>query len=78
MDNWLANIVGDVDSLHVKIDNLNDLIVGFCFIRSIDYRCPILLQLRYMSQSTIRRPRIIHAAFTPQPVDFVPASNEIY
>jgi hypothetical protein len=24
MDNWLANIVGDVDSLHVEIDNLND------------------------------------------------------
>jgi hypothetical protein len=36
MDNWLANIVGDVDSLHVEIDNLNDLLVGFCFIRSID------------------------------------------
>jgi hypothetical protein len=28
--------VGDVDSLHIKIDNLNDLLVGFCFIRSID------------------------------------------
>jgi hypothetical protein len=27
---------GDVDSLHVKIDNLNDPLVGFCFIRSID------------------------------------------
>jgi hypothetical protein len=36
MDNWLANRVGDVDSLHVEIDNLNDLLVGFCFIRSID------------------------------------------
>jgi hypothetical protein len=36
MDNWLANIVGDVDSLHVEIDNLNDPLVGFCFIRSID------------------------------------------
>jgi hypothetical protein len=36
MDNWLANIVSDVDSLHVEIDNLNDLLVGFCFIRSID------------------------------------------
>jgi hypothetical protein len=36
MDNWLANIVGDVDSLHVKIDNLNDPLMGFCFIRSID------------------------------------------
>jgi hypothetical protein len=32
----LANIVGDVDSLHVEIDNLNDPLVGFCFIRSID------------------------------------------
>jgi hypothetical protein len=29
MDNWLANIVGDVDSLQVKIDNLNDPLVGF-------------------------------------------------
>jgi hypothetical protein len=36
MDNWLANIVDDVDSLHVEIDNLNNLLVGFCFIRSID------------------------------------------
>jgi hypothetical protein len=36
MDNWLANIVSDVDSLHVEIDNLNDLLVGVCFIRSID------------------------------------------
>jgi hypothetical protein len=36
MDNWLANIVGDVDSLHVEIDNLNDPLVGFYFIRSID------------------------------------------
>jgi hypothetical protein len=36
MDNWLANKVGDVDSLYVKIDNLNDLLVEFCFIRSID------------------------------------------
>jgi hypothetical protein len=32
----LANIVGDVDSLHVQIDNLNDHLVGFCFIRNID------------------------------------------
>jgi hypothetical protein len=28
--------VGDVDSLHVEIDNLNDPLVEFCFIRSID------------------------------------------
>jgi hypothetical protein len=28
--------VGDVDSLHVEIDNLNNPLVGFCFIRSID------------------------------------------
>jgi hypothetical protein len=26
----------DVDSLHVEIDNLNDPLVGFCFIRDID------------------------------------------
>jgi hypothetical protein len=25
-----------VDRLHVKIDNLNNPLVGFCFIRSID------------------------------------------
>jgi hypothetical protein len=36
MDNLLANIVDDVDSLYVKIDNLNDSLVGFCFIRGID------------------------------------------
>jgi hypothetical protein len=41
MDNWLTNIVGDVDSLHVEIDNLNDFIVGFCFIRSIDTPGPL-------------------------------------
>jgi hypothetical protein len=29
-------MVGDVDSLHVEIDNLNNPLVGFCFIRSID------------------------------------------
>jgi hypothetical protein len=28
--------VDDVDSLYVEIDNLNNLLVGFCFIRSID------------------------------------------
>jgi hypothetical protein len=27
----------DVDSLHVEIDNLNDPLVGFCFIRDIDF-----------------------------------------
>jgi hypothetical protein len=36
MDNWLANIVSDVNSLHVEIDDLNDPLVGFCFIKSID------------------------------------------
>jgi hypothetical protein len=30
---WLCD---DVDGLHVKIDNLNESLVGFCFIRSID------------------------------------------
>jgi hypothetical protein len=29
MENWLANIVGDVNSLHAEIDNLNDSLVGF-------------------------------------------------
>jgi hypothetical protein len=33
----LVNIVGDVDSLYVEIDNLNDLLVGFYFIRNIDF-----------------------------------------
>jgi hypothetical protein len=28
--------VGDVDNLHVEIDNLNDLLVGFYFIGRID------------------------------------------
>jgi hypothetical protein len=36
MDNWLNNIVCDVDSLYVEIDNLNNLLVGFYFIKSID------------------------------------------
>jgi hypothetical protein len=36
MDNWLANIVGDVDNLHVEIDNLNNSLVGFCFIKNIN------------------------------------------
>jgi hypothetical protein len=41
MDGWMIIIVrlwlcDDVDGLHVKIDNLNDLLVRFCFIRSID------------------------------------------
>jgi hypothetical protein len=39
MDNWLANRVGDVDSLHVEIDNLNDLLV----IKSIDFRTEMLI-----------------------------------
>jgi hypothetical protein len=37
MDNWMANKMDDVDSLHVEIHNLNDPLVGFCFIRDIDY-----------------------------------------
>jgi hypothetical protein len=36
MDNWLANIVDDVDNLHIEIVNLNDLSVEFYFIKSID------------------------------------------
>jgi hypothetical protein len=32
----LANIVSDMDSLYVEIDNLNEPLVGFCFIISID------------------------------------------
>jgi hypothetical protein len=29
-------LVDDVASVHVKIDNLNNPLIGFCFIRSID------------------------------------------
>jgi hypothetical protein len=36
MDNWLANIVDNVNSLHVEIDILNNPLVGFCFIRNLD------------------------------------------
>jgi hypothetical protein len=41
MDGWMIKIerpwlCDDVDRLHVKIDNLNETLVGFCFIRSID------------------------------------------
>ena len=32
---WL---IGDVATLHVKIDNLNDLVVWFCLIRDIDFK----------------------------------------
>jgi hypothetical protein len=36
MDNWMANRMDDVDNLHVEIDNLNDSLMEFCFIRDID------------------------------------------
>jgi hypothetical protein len=56
MDNWLANIVGDVDSLHVGIDNLNDPLVGFFFI-SIDLHfCVKLLAIKFE-----------HGSFQPLP-----------
>jgi hypothetical protein len=32
---WLR-ISNDVARLHIKINNLNNLLVGFCFIKSID------------------------------------------
>jgi acetoacetate decarboxylase len=32
----MANRMDDVDSLHVEIENLNDPLVRFCFIRDID------------------------------------------
>jgi hypothetical protein len=38
MENWMANRMDDVDNLHVEIDNLNDPLMEFCFIRDID-RC---------------------------------------
>jgi hypothetical protein len=41
MDGWRFRIerlwlYDDVDRLHIKIDNLNDPLVGLCFIRSMD------------------------------------------
>jgi hypothetical protein len=36
MDNCMANRMDDVDILHIEIDNLNDPLVGFCFIKDID------------------------------------------
>jgi hypothetical protein len=33
MDNWMANRMDDVGSLHVELDNLNDPLVRFYFIR---------------------------------------------
>jgi hypothetical protein len=49
MDNWLTNIVDNVDSLHVEIDNLNDLLEEFCFIKSIDIA-------RSVSNTALRQP----------------------
>jgi hypothetical protein len=46
---WLS-LVDDVARLHVEIDNLNDSIVGFCFIRSIDMSSSfalILMQINF-------------------------------
>jgi hypothetical protein len=43
MDNWMTNRMDDVDSLHVEIDNLNNPLVGFCFIRDKDiFLCSFL------------------------------------
>jgi hypothetical protein len=33
----MSNYFGDVARLHVEIDKLNDPLVGFCFIRDIDF-----------------------------------------
>jgi hypothetical protein len=35
----MANRMDDVDSLHVEIDNLNNLLVGFYFIRDARRIC---------------------------------------
>jgi hypothetical protein len=35
INTWLANIVGDVDNVHVEIDNLNNPLASFCFRKSI-------------------------------------------
>jgi hypothetical protein len=58
MDNWLASIVGDVDNLHVEIDNLNNPLVRFYFIRSIDFckpqkYCSTRQVLRWMANTLI-------------------------
>jgi hypothetical protein len=43
MDNWLVDIVDDVDSLYVQIDNLNDPLIKFCSTKSIDLGVEITL-----------------------------------
>jgi hypothetical protein len=50
--------VDDVDSLHVEIDNLNNPLVGFCFIISIDILAHQMIQ---------RFPLAIEMAFTVLP-----------
>jgi hypothetical protein len=70
MDNWLANIVGDVDSLHVEIDNLNDPLVGFCFIRSIDV-------LRGLLWSVQKPPRALHRPSAASPACSPPVIKAI-
>ena len=53
MDNWLTKKNDDVDSLHIKIDNLSDPIVGFCFIRVIDIRHQNFYEVGPLKGSTL-------------------------
>jgi hypothetical protein len=48
MDNCLANIVGDVDSLYVEIDNLNDP-CGILFYKKYRFAYPVkVMQLFFI------------------------------
>jgi hypothetical protein len=53
MDGWRFKIerlwlYDDVDRLHIKIDNLNNPLVEFCFIRSIDKGMKLRLGLEFI------------------------------
>ena len=38
VDNQLVGKMNDVDSLHVELENNECMLLGFCFIKSIDKR----------------------------------------
>jgi hypothetical protein len=52
MDNWMANKIDDVDSLYVEIDNLNDPVVEFYFIKDISSDKNILFKNILARKST--------------------------
>jgi hypothetical protein len=57
---WLR-LCDDVDRLHVKIDNLNNPLVRFCFIRNIDKNANSL------AGSLVEKMAFIHP-FSPQTI----------